>query len=437
MDQHAEREHKLYSPSQLERLALCPGSNNLIARVKPGRVSSKYAIEGTNAHEVLEAALKNRCETAADAHWNHSSLCCQDMNDMHNQFYYSITVAMNYVYGILDEYPDAIMYLEEFVDPPSSVAPGETGGYLDILIVVPSIRTIFVIDFKHGAGVAKDVEGNPQINQYASGALFQEKPLVDPEHIDHVVLVIVQPRAFHKDGMIRETTLTPYDIGLFTTGLDAVISKASKPDAPLIPGDVQCQFCDVNTVCPAREAKALQVAKSTFSQIEQVNEPSLPAPKSLDIARLGYIRQHAGMLRKWLKDVDDHAFELASQGYDIPGCKMVESEARREYFGSVEETVNKLVALTGSPRSDFVHEKLLPLTQTEKLVVEAFKKSVSRGKKRNAAVQAKKKFAYLTIKKSSGSLSLVPLSDDRPAVNRSQIFNQVGLISPPPTNTGD
>lgn len=433
-----DREHRKYSPSQAERFFACRGSTNLLKRV-PARAPSVYALEGTKAHTVLEAALKNGVRRAADAHREFSVLCMEDLNTHGNFFYYSIQVALNHIYDILDEHEDAVLYTERFVDVPSQSAPGEAGGYCDVGIHVPSLRRFYVIDYKHGEGIAKAVKGNKQVRQYGAGFLYEDDAKVDPATVDEVVLTIIQPRAFHPDGMIREEIVTPYELYEYLEEMDEAIADNEKDDAPLTPDDNgrttdHCRFCDANTVCPAREAKALSVVGTQFRTVEQLGQPKLPLPHELDIERLAMIRMYGPMLRKWLDDVDAHLFSLAMSGVAIPGAKLVDAQERREWYGDPEETAKKAAALADVPVDDIMVKKLMPLTQVEKLVVEAFKKRAGRGKKQQAAADARQAFAFLTDKKSSGNLTLVDEDDTRPAVNRAHVhFGQIAAALPAPT----
>lgn len=437
MSGHNERAHRRFSPSQAERFTVCHGSTNLLKRV-PARANSEYAIEGTKAHEILDTALANGVRDAETAHREYSSLCMEDLNTIDNMFYFAIDMALNYVYGLLDEYTGSVLYTERYVNPPSEVAPGETGGYCDIAIWAPAINTLFVIDYKHGAGIAKDVKGNPQSMQYAAGFLYEENAVVPVEQVNTVVMTIVQPRAFHEDGPIREQDITPYELYEYICWLDDQIAQNLKDDAPLVPDDGgktkdHCRFCDANTVCPARETKALVAVGSQFKTVQMVRKPDLPDVRGLDINRLAHIRLAAPMLRKFLDDVENHCYELAMGGHEIPGAKLVETQARRQYYGDEEDVAKKAAALAGVSVNDVMIKKLMPVTSLEKLIVEAFKKRVGRGKKAQAAEDARQAFAFLTLKQSSGNLKLVDEDDPAPAVNRAvHSFKQMTAVLPPP-----
>lgn len=446
-----ERAHRKYSPSNTERNDLCHGSTQLIARVPP-RPDQTWTIEGRKAHDVLEAALRAGCRDAEEGHREHSVHFFEELNDNSNEFYLAIQIALDHVYGILDEHPDAKWWIEEFVDPPCSVLPGETGGYCDVCIYVPSTRTLYVIDYKHGAGVAKDAIGNSQIKQYGAGFLYDERGFVDPAQVDTVQLTIVQPRAFHDAGIIRSDEATPAELWHYLTWLDDLIVKCEAPDAPLTPGDVQCRFCDAAPHCPAREAQALQVANKAYQQIGQVREPDLPTPSSLDMKRIAEIKFHAPTLRKWLDSIETYAEGLVRQGHYMPGLKLVENAPRREYFGDEAHVARSLAAMLGERGAEqataeyealmekypvlrkIFQYKLMPVTTAEKLVKEAYKNRVGKGRKKKAAEEAGQAFAFLTLKKSNGGTSVVREDDPRPAVNLASdhFQNIAGLIPPPP-----
>lgn len=442
MGGHSERSHRRFSPSQAERFIACRGSTNLLARV-PARPSTEWSIEGTKAHEVLQAGLENGIRDAKEAHREYSTVFAEDLDDGENFFYRAVQAALDHVYGILDDYPDAVLYVERFVNPPSEVTPGETGGYCDIAIHVPSIRTLFIIDYKHGAGIAKDVKGNPQPMQYGAGFLYEDNAVVDPATVDMVVLTIVQPRAFHPDGIIREHEVTPYELYEYIAELDDVIEDCLKPDAPLTPDDNgktsdHCRFCDANTMCPARERKAISAVGTQFAAVTDVTRNKLPDLMTLDMERLVYISRMAPILKKFLDDVDGRIMELLRQGYSVPGKKLVEVQAKRQWWGSPEDVAAKAAALANCKPDELYTMKLLPITQVEKVIVEAFKKRVGRGKKSQAAEDARRAFAFLTTKQSSGNLTMVDADDPRPAVqNAVSAFTQIDGALATSTETQD
>lgn len=435
----AEREHRTFSPSKSERFFNCPGSTNLLARL-PSRVTSPYAEEGQIAHDVLEAALRHGDTNVLYA-IKHSVHAEHPKTQGYHDFHYSLQDALDYIWNLMEEldimYGDPVMFVERYVDVPSSYAPGETGGYCDVCIYSAIGRVLYVIDYKHGVGVAKAAEGNTQVKQYGAGFLYEENAQINASEVDKVVLVIIQPRAFHPQGEIREYTTTPLELADYLIELDEAIEACQQPTAPLNPGLSWCQFCDARSSCPALAQSAVAVILDDADKTPQdITDKTLIDPKELDIGRLAYVLRMKPMIMTWLNGVESHADELSRLGHDIPGFKRVEAQARREYYGSRDELAQRLADLIGCDiREVYKEPALLNITDMEEKIVQAFKARVGRGGKKQAAEKAKQMFAYFTLKQSSGNTTLVPLEDKRPAINKAQLmFGGISGLIPPPTN---
>lgn len=434
-----EREHTRFSPSRSEQFFLCPGSVNLLART-PARPTSIYAEEGIRAHTILEAGLRNGCRTAKKA--IECSVHCMD-EDFEDGLIPAITDALQYIWEIYDNlnatHGDAQMFIEVRVDPPISSAPGEAAGYCDVALYSAKARHLWVIDYKHGVGISKAVVGNTQVKQYAAGFLYDDQALVDKNNVDTVTLVIIQPRAFHVDGDIREYDTTPLELADYLIELDENIEKCMKPDAPLIPGLEQCRFCDARATCPAIEAKALATVSDQFRTIRDVRAPNLPDVNSLDPQRLSYIKQMMPLIKAWFDDVDKLIYELNMNGVHVPGTKLVEADAKREWYEQDEvKRANELAALIGCEPTDLYRIKFETITAAQQMVVSAFKARVSKGRKKQAAEEARQLFAYFTIKQSSGNLTVVLDDDPRPPANRALTsFGQIAGLLPPSTPKGE
>lgn len=429
-----ERDHRRYSPSQSERFFNCPGSSNLIDKL-PARATSDYALEGVIAHAVLEAGIRNHDTNVLYA-IKHSPYADHELVKGYHNFHYSIQDALDHIWTVVEEldfmYGDVVLGVEVYVDPPSNVAPGETGGFVDIYIYTPSGRKLIVIDYKHGAGVAKAAEGNTQVKQYGCGLMFGPRAIVKPEDIDTVTLTIIQPRAFHPEGDIRSYDTTPIELYDYLIELDAAIIKCQDETAPLNPGLSWCQFCPARSGCPALARSAVAaILNDTRKDVSDLTANALPDLKSLDVGRMAYILSMKPVITQWLNAIEGHADELSRSGIDIPGFKRVESQARREYYGNREEIADGLASMIGCDRSELYKEPaLLNITDMEEKVIAAFKARVGRGKKKQAAEHAAQMFAFFTLKKSSGNTVLVPLDDKRPAINKAQNHygNVAGLI---------
>jgi hypothetical protein len=188
-------------------------------------------------------------------------------------------------------------------------------------------------------------------------------------------------------------------------------------------------------VCPIREADAVAVMTGAPEGSVKGWVPNLPKPQELDLARLGAVVTKADELRAWLNDVKDYAQRRALAGeIVVPGCKVVEAPARRRWSGDDRRVAQQLVELVidddgvDGPHADQAYDemldkvwprKLIGITEAERLVVDAAgRPHTDLAPKRKAIETAKQAFSALTVKDTSGALSLVPLSDPRPPVNR-------------------
>ena len=436
------RQHGLYSPSQADRVFLCPGSNNQLARI-PKRDQSVYASEGEKAHTILELAINNGWCDAQTAHREYSPYFAEDLHNGYNYFYTAVNEALEYIKEVLSEDPASTLYVETKVHifPKNMSGAGislpeydflheETAGHCDIGKIQPTLRRVVVIDYKHGAGVAVTATDNRQMKQYGGGFVFDERGFVSRDDVDTVELIIIQPRAFSRDDTERSFSTDVMSLHQYGNELLEAIEKAEQPDAPLVPGDKQCQFCDANPTCPAREAMALNPVQNV-STIAKLNVSALPNGDEVDLVRLSMILQAAPALRDWLNKAEDYGEELLRHGHRIPGKKLVEASPKRTWHLDEEETAKNLAAIIGVPIEDVMRESVLTITEAEKRVVASYKKGVARNKKKERAEAGRKAFAYLTTKKTTGKISMVDESDPRPAVGpATKVFAGI-KINPP------
>ena len=384
MANHASRAHSRFAASAAERWFACPGSIRLCEGV-PERQST-YAEEGTRAHELLELYLMGirQCEEDTD----------KEMMD-------AINVAIDYINTLSDG-------LEEAKFEQQLLLSEDVGGTADVVGYFPSTHTLRILDYKHGSGIAVEARNNKQLRIYALGALHNYK-----WQIDTAILTIIQPRAHHVDGPIRQDVVSILDLIDFETEVEEAVARCLEPDAPLIPGEVQCCFCPAASFCPAREAQALATIGNQFGHVKQITKEALPDPKQLTPDRLGQILAAKDLIEDWLQSVQEEAYKSALAGVKIPGRKLVNPVGKRKWAFEVEPTAIDLAVLTMTSPDEWTETKLIG-------IVEAEKKLKPYGK------PALEQFAFLTTKQSSGKLQLVSEEDNRPAVDpASQAFKDV------------
>ena len=384
--------HALYSGSMIHRLlAGCYGSARLGLTVPPAP-PSKWQAEGTEAHHELEQAL-NHQPSAERKHFK------------------SIEHVIDYVTAI--GHPRTVLTEHRVYFPQNIVPREQASGTLDVLVTAG--RRAWIIDYKHGAGEFVSEEENAQLMFYAWSALRWRL-----HAFDEITLVIIQPNSWQDGDPVREYRTNALELFEFSLAVERAIERAERLNAPLHPGD-HCRFCPAAPVCDARERTALAVLAGGEASTVRDWQPAhlTPVGAHLDVARLGDIVVKAPAIRAWLKAVEDYAEARALAGeIEVPGCKVVEAAARRKWLDD-PVVYGALASLTEKGTDDITPRKLIGITEAEKLVVEAATRGLTDAtEKREAIARAKEAFSALTVKESSGALSLVPLSDPRPPVNR-------------------
>lgn len=126
-------------------------------------------------------------------------------------------------------------------------------GTSDVVIVSPQLLTIG--DLKYGFGVVEVVE-NPQLMVYLSAAVafFGRRPLYR--------LVVMQPRAYHKHGPIRDFWVTNEELDEFNAVLEHAIRANYSRNGKAVPGDHCRHFCKALPTCEAVQKQVIDLFKN-------------------------------------------------------------------------------------------------------------------------------------------------------------------------------
>jgi hypothetical protein len=352
--------------STAKRVINCPGSVALVQKMPP-KPSSKYADEGTLLHDTIAehlATLKPLETFLGKKH--EDQVLTQDLID--------------------DKLMPALALLDE-IDPKQEMSyEVETRvGFGDLL---PGVfgSTDFVgrigdkavvLDWKFGDGVMVSAEENEQLMFYAAAAMRTTALQWAFEGATEIECVIVQP------PMIRRWTTTPERIAQFEQTLVQAVKESQYPDAVLHSGD-HCRWCAAKPVCPQMTGavdRALQVQL-----------------KEIDAVTLGQYLTKADVLEDWITDLRALAFQLLEKNIPVPGYKIVQKQARRQWTDE-----NKAIAALhdmGVPRGElFSPEEIRSPAQIEKVL-----------KKRKLALPDE------LVKSVSSGTTLASEDDSRPAV---------------------
>jgi len=406
------KKHARFGASGAYKRALCPGSVQLCSTL-PSK-SSKYADEGTAAHEVLELMLKEGIPNADTAFANPKFANTKPITDL-----WAVEVAYQHLAPIAQEAVDGggFYNLEARVEFPSEFAPGECFGTADFIAWNPQTGKLTVADYKHGAGVAVYAKGNKQLAQYGVGAAYRllQSAHATPSAID---LIIVQPRAQHKVEEDEPITgvltwsISAEELDAEAGQLDQEILACLDPEAPLVPGTVQCRFCNAIDVCPARRKNALKMFDGALDipgggALEKLLKEA-EKPRDLTDEEIVKVMESKKELLEWLERVEESGIERIRSGKAIPGLKLVTAKHRRYWEpwakpDLIQEILPAVTLDEVAPRS------LISITEMDRLLAAKTKHLAPASRKDYKAC-----LDSLMRKKAPGTVHLALVSDARP-----------------------
>jgi hypothetical protein len=397
--------HAPLSPSAAHRWMACPGSIREESKY-PEPPSNPAAIDGTHTHSLLEHCLNNYMLDAA-------SMVGQKMSDHEGEFVIDaeraarVQVALDYVYRRIAEISDmkqqVVIITEERVNPGALLGRDDLTGTADVQLV--SDDYLEIIDYKDGVGEVL-AENNPQLLLYALGALKGETPL-------YVRMTIVQPKL----AMMGKEPITSHEIMLdqlmsriaeFKTAAAAV----DAPDAPLLPGEVQCKWCRAKGGCAVLAQQSMEAVGVLFNQ-DMVDQVVADEPNQLSDDKIREILEAAPLLRQMLEAVETEALRRFESGTVIDGLKAVRGRGSRSWAMTDEEIAERLKKM-GIPKTAFYQTKLVTPSQVKKLVWEK-----RDGTKKQLSERQIETLEKEYVSKTPGKLQIVPVSDSREAVELS------------------
>jgi hypothetical protein len=182
--------------------------------------------------------------------------------------------------------------------------------------------------------------------------------------------------------MIKRWVTTKERIKQFEQTLVQAVKQAQSTDAKLAAGD-HCRWCAAKPICPKMTGA---VDRALQAQL-----------KEIDVDMLGRYLKNADLLEDWIKDLRGLALQLLEKDLPVPGYKLVQKQARRQW--KKQEDVVHWLDGKGLEASEIYNKELLSPAQMEKVL-----------KKRKMALPDE-----LVVAVSSGT-TLASEDDPRPAV---------------------
>lgn len=364
-----QTQHARLSCSAGDRWVSCPGSVNMIAFYPP-QVTNAAMLEGSTAHWGGYLTL-NR------GHWSSAEVvgdvCPETGLPFTTEMVEAVDVYVNYVkerYQALREGTGkpVQMLLEHRVNPGLELGRPDCWGRLDCGLIADTI--IESVDYKHGAGVLVNPD-TAQNKLYLLG--LKAKEGARPWYRS----TIVQPRAIDADTPIRSLDILGADLEEFRLKAERSAHQTDLPDAPLIPTEKGCRWCQAKGACVAYAEDALRKAQVLFvkqpladipaSALEQEVKASTADVKDrirvLTPEQKLVVLDNRAMIKALLDAVEADCLQSLIDGTADPVIaaryKVVEGRSNRRWDPELkEEDIIKKLKGMGLRKPDYIEEKL-------------------------------------------------------------------------------
>lgn len=204
-------------------------------------------------------------------------------------------------------------------------------GTADAFLYARNQGRIYIWDYKFGFEVVEAYENWQSIN-YLAGIIEELEINGHVEQHTTVHVRIVQPRAFHRDGPIREWVVKASDLRAHFNILQANAHKALGPDAEYKTGS-HCKHCPGRHACPA----ALKAGLGLY----EVAAQTVPVELSAEALAVQYsIVQRARKQLEYLESgFEEQIKELIRKGANVQGYCVEERVGRERWAKPVAEVI--------------------------------------------------------------------------------------------------
>lgn len=237
-------------------------------------------------------------------------------------------------------------------------------------------RILHVSDYKHGY-VVVNVENNTQAIFYCIATLDTYNLW---DSVDKIITTIIQPRADHFQGSIREFEYTISELRAWQTKFYHAIRN---PNNIPIAGK-HCRYCLASTNCRARMNRTIELAY----RITNINEVSVEELTEIFLEKDSIIAH--------INKITDKMTDEAKAGRSFEGLKLVQG---RKHFVCTNESA--LIKEAGDKADKLYVKKLVSMSVAKNVVG--------------------KKIVDKYFDKPHGAAVLVSMSDSRPSVSQSAI----------------
>ena len=289
-------EHAELAPSGMARIVQCPGSKAM-QEFFP-KAPHPSADEGTEAHKVAAAVMNG---VLAQPGWSVEMMDGATLWQEALSSYSPINI-------------EQTVYLNELIWG----TPDAWSWFGD---------TLMVADYKYGHGLV-DVVKNWQLITYAA-AIIQGRE-GKPANID---FIIVQPRGFHPQGLIRKWTISynefcGYRQRVLDRAAEAMSDKAITTTGP------ECLYCTARHACPTLLGSTCNIFE-TVQQAVPFDLSDTALSKELLI-----MEQAMVLVKARITGLQEEIISRMRKGFPVPGWSMKPSYGREDWNKPLSEVIS-------------------------------------------------------------------------------------------------
>jgi hypothetical protein len=310
--------HAFLAPSAAHRWVVCPGSALMESRF-PEAGDKAAAAEGTAAHWVMQQLFDG---------WAPDQLLADGTTETgHPVTREMVEAAQILVDDVRATIGGHTPTIEQRVAIPRVHAanwgtPDVRAWATTVGQVFQGETTLYVWDFKYGHKHVDAFE-NWQLIDYAAGILDEMRHV--PEDRITVVLRVVQPRSYHRDGPVREWRIRASDLAPYVFRLSMAADEAMSPTPVLKPSPDACENCNARHAC-----EALQRAAYRGMDIARQAQADALTPAALGL-ELRYLKDAAKLMEARITGLEAQAESYIRQAVVVPHWKFEAAGSRMKW----------------------------------------------------------------------------------------------------------
>lgn len=321
--------HAFLAPSSAARWVACPASALMESRF-PEQGDKVAAEEGTAAHW---------CAQQLFAGWAPHTLLAdgktESAHPVTREMVEAAQILVDDIHAVLREYrlqSSAVVIEKRVAIPRVHLANWGTPD-ARLWAMSPDGRVfLFVWDFKYGHKHV-DVFENWQLIDYAAGILDEARAANISEDRITVVLRVVQPRSYHRDGPVREWRIPAPYLAPYVFRLQMAAEEASSPTPTAKPSPEACENCNARHACEALQRAAYRgMDLARQAQADQLS----PAALGLE---LRYLKDATKLMESRITGLEAQAESLMRQAVVVPHWKMEAAGSRERWDKSDAEVL--------------------------------------------------------------------------------------------------